>query len=87
MGRLHDAVKEGEWADSDEYLAEKIAQNVANRCALGLRGEEMSKVLGKGAISPRTSCGTGCSLRIGGYYIHGVPLRTRLVKETFRIRV
>ena len=87
VGRLHDAVKEGEWADSDEYLAEKIAQNVANRCALDLRGEEMSKVLGKGAISPRTSCGTGCSLRIGGYYIHGVALRTRLVKETFRIRV
>ena len=87
MGRLHDAVKEGEWADSDEYSEEKIVQNVASRCALDLRGKEMSKVLGKGAISPRTSCGTGCSLRISGYYMHGVALRTRLVKETFRILV
>ena len=42
-----------EWANSDEYSAEKIVQNVASRCALDLRGEEMSKVLGKGAISPR----------------------------------
>jgi hypothetical protein len=54
VGREHDAVKEGEWANSDEYSAEKIAQNVASRCALDLRGKEMSKVLGKGAISPRT---------------------------------
>ena len=54
MDREHDAVKEGEWANSDEYSEEKIAQNVASRCALDLRGEEMSKVLGKGAISPRT---------------------------------
>ena len=56
MGRELDAVKEGEWANSDEYAAQKIAQNMASRCALDVGGEEMSKVLGKGAISPRTSC-------------------------------